>query len=290
MPSQVHWLGIDDDLLVQLRVLNGLDIDLAADANRHANRLRDALIAVSPALERVVGAKLSHGGVRDLLAKYPTPTALRSAGRNRIATLVAKRSPRMKVSITEGVSAALEAQSVSVPAEATLGRVIAELAGELDRVHTRRKILAGEIEEVFLSHPLGPVLISLPGIGPRTGARILAEIGDGSGFASGDKLAAYAGLAPVTRQSGTSLKGEHRSRRGNHRLKNAMFLSAFAALHDPDSRAFYDRKRAEGKRHNAALICLGRRRCNVILAMVRTHEHYLTSDQLVTRGREKKVA
>ena len=88
----------------------------------------------------------------------------------------------------------------------------------------------------------------MPGIGPRTGARILAEIGDGSAFADGSKLAAYAGLAPVTRQSGKSLNGESRSRRGNHRLKNAMFLAAFASLRDPASKTFYDRKRAEGKR------------------------------------------
>ena len=46
-----------------------------------------------------------------------------------------------------------------------------------------------------------------------------------------------------------------------------MFLAAFASLRAPDSKAFYDRKRAEGKRHNAAIICLARRRCNVILAM-----------------------
>jgi transposase len=42
---------------------------------------------------------------------------------------------------------------------------------------------------VFLAHPFGEVLASLPGIGPRTGARILAEIGEGSAFASGAKLA-----------------------------------------------------------------------------------------------------
>ena len=53
-----------------------------------------------------------------------------------------------------------------------------------------------------------------------------------------------------------------------------MFLAAFASLRAPESKAFYDRKRAEGKRHNAALICLARRRCNVILAMLRTRQPY----------------
>jgi hypothetical protein len=62
-----------------------------------------------------------------------------------------------------------------------------------------------------------------------------------------------------------------------------MFLAAFASLRCPESNAFYDRKRAEGKRHNAALICLARRRCNVILAMLRTGQHYLSRDQRAAR-------
>jgi transposase len=273
--KQVHWLDAEsDDLLDQLRVLNGFDIDLAADQTRVTNRLRDALTAVSPALERAVGDRLGQAGVRGLLARYSTPSALRAAGRARIARVVKARSPRLAPKLTDTVMAALDAQTVKVPAEATLGRVIAELAGELDRIYTRRESLASEIEEVFISHPFGQLLQTLPGIGPRTGARILAEIGDGSRFASGDKLASYAGLAPVTRQSGKSINGESQSRRGNHRLKNAMFLAAFASLRSPDSKAFYDRKRAEGKKHNAAVICLARRRCDVILAMLRTSQPY----------------
>ncbi|MEA3215383.1 MAG: hypothetical protein QOJ19_1539, partial [Acidimicrobiia bacterium] len=235
------------------------------------------------ALERAIGSRLSHRGGRDLLARYPTPTAMRAAGRARIARTVKARSPRLADKVTDAVTAALAAQAITLPAETTIGRVVAELAAELDRVHHRREALASEIEEVFLAHPFGKLLVSLPGIGPRTGARILAEIGDGARFATGSKLAAYAGLAPVTRQSGSSLKGETRSRRGNHRLKNAMFLAAFAALRDPESKTFYDRKRAEGKKHNAALICLARRRCDVILAMLRTREHYLTPDQRQAR-------
>ena len=273
--KQVHWLDAgSDELLAALRVLNGYDIDLAADQTRLASRLRDALTATSPALERAVGDRLHQAGIRDLLAKYPTLTALRAAGKTPIERVIKNRSPRLAGKVTTAVTAAVAAQDVTVPAEAATGRVIAELAAELDRVCARRDALAAEIEETFLAHPSGELLASLPGIGPRTGARILAEIGDGSAYANGSKLAAYAGLAPVTRQSGISLAGESRSRRGNHRLKNAMFLAAFASLRDPASKAFYDRKRTEGKRHNAALICLARRRCDVILAMLRTRKPY----------------
>ena len=273
--GQIHWLDTcSDELLEQLRVLNGFDVDLAADLTRLTNRLRDSLVSVSPALERAVGSRLHQAGVRDLLAKFPTPTALRTAGRARITTAVKKRSPRVAAKVVDAVIAALDAQTVTMPAEAAVGRVIAELAVELDRIHTRRDALAAEIEEVFMAHPFGQVLVTLPGIGPRTGARILAEIGDGPRFTSGSKLASYAGLAPVTRQSGISIRGESQSRRGNHRLKNAMFLAAFASLRSPESKAFYDRKRAEGKKHNAAVICLARRRCDVILAMLRNLEPY----------------
>jgi transposase len=275
--KQVHWLDAgSDELLERLRVLNGFDIDLAADQTRLSNRLRDALTSISPALERALGARLHQAGVRDLLAKYPTLSALKVAGRGHISRAIKSRSPRLATKLTDTVMDALEAQSVTVPAEATIGRVVAELAAELDRVFARRDALAAEIEEVFLAHPFGELLSSMPGIGPRTGSRILAEIGDGSRFANGDKLASYAGLAPVTRQSGTSINGESKSRRGNHRLKNAMFLAAFASLRSPDSKAFYDRKRAEGKRHNAAVMCLARRRCNVIMAMLATQTPYRT--------------
>lgn len=102
----------------------------------------------------------------------------------------------------------------------------------------------------------------------RTCARILTEV-TGKHFASAAHLASYAGIAPVTRRCGTSIRGEHPSRRGNRKLKRALFLSAFAALHHPPSRAYYDRKRVEGKRHNQAIIALARRRSDVLFATLR---------------------
>jgi transposase len=88
--DRLTWLDIDDELLVRLRVLNGRDVDLAGDATRTINRCRDALVAISPALERVVGPKLTHSGVQDLMGRWATPTALRTAGKTRVRTLIAK--------------------------------------------------------------------------------------------------------------------------------------------------------------------------------------------------------
>lgn len=104
--------------------------------------------------------------------------------------------------------------------------------------------------------------------------KILTIVGDGSAFPTAGHLAVYAGRAPVTRRSGSSIKGETRSQRGNHALKAALFLSAFASLANPASRAYYDRKRAAGEQHNAALICLARRRADVTHALLRNRLPY----------------
>jgi transposase len=93
------------------------------------------------------------------------------------------------------------------------------------------------------------VLMSLPGVGIRTAARLLTEVVCRD-FHSAAHLAAYSGLSPVTRRSGSSIRGEHPSRRGNKVLKRALFLSAFAAVRDPVSRAYYERKVSQGKRPN----------------------------------------
>ncbi|GAA0346544.1 hypothetical protein GCM10010319_23810 [Streptomyces blastmyceticus] len=103
----------------------------------------------------------------------------------------------------------------------------------------------------------------------RTGARILIDVGDGSSFPSAAHLAAYAGLAPATRSSGSSIRGEQPSRRGNKQLKRAFSLSAFVALADPVSRAYYGQKIAQGKHHAQAIRCLARCRAGVLFAMLR---------------------
>jgi transposase len=273
--DRLTWLDVSDELLVRLRVLNGRDVDLATDANRVINRCRDALVAVSPALERAISDRLSQPGVRDVLARWSTPTALRAAGKTKIANTIKARSPRLAGKVTDGIWTALEAQTLILPAEATWGEVITDLVGDLERIQARRAELAKVIEEAFLTHPLGKVLVTLCGFGPRTGARTLAEIGDPNRFTTGARLAAYAGLAPVDRRSGRSLNAAHQHRGGNHRLKNAMFIAAFVATqHDPTARAYYQRKRAEGKKHNAAVICVARRRCDLILAMLKTGTPY----------------
>ncbi|RYE50805.1 MAG: IS110 family transposase [Rhizobiaceae bacterium] len=176
--------------------------------------------------------------------------------------------------VVDSILGALAEQTVSVPGAAQADVVIKHLAGQLLDVRAARRDLAAHFEQALTEHPAGAILSSLPGVGVRTGVTMLVEITDIGRFRDAGALAVYAGVAPRTHRSGTSIKGEHRQHSGNSRLKRAMYLSAFAALKDPVSRAYYDRKRAEGKNHRSALICLARRRSDVLHAMLRSKTCY----------------
>jgi transposase len=189
--------------------------------------------------------------VADLLTRYPTPVALKTAGRGHVRARLKKHAPRAAERFTGAVFNALGEQTVVVVGTNAAGIVLPKLAEQLLSLRHQRDAIAAQVETLVEAHPLHKVLTSMPGIGVRTCARILTEA-TGKHFASAAHLASYADIAPVTRRSVTSTRGEHTSRHGNKKLKRALFLSAFAALHYPPSRAYYDRKRAEGKRHNQA--------------------------------------
>jgi transposase len=277
-PRRVVWLEPTDEARARLELLCGYDADLRADANRLTNRLRALLGTHWPVLERALGERLDTRPVLALLQKYPSGPTLARAGAKRIAArLKAERAQRPDL-LAERLLEAARAQTATVPGADTAASLVGELAGQLDRVVARRQQLGTEIEHAFFALPEAAILESLPGIGPRLGARIAVEVGDIRRFKTPAHLAAYAGLGPTPRQSGTSIRGNVPSRHGNHRLKNALFLAAFASLRHPPSRTYYDRKRAEGKRHNQAILCLARRRVDVLHAMLTRHLPYRLPD------------
>jgi hypothetical protein len=111
--------------------------------------------------------------VRDLLAKYPTLTALNAAGRTRITRVIKAPSPRLAVKVVDTVMAAPDAQTITVPARETIGRVRAELAVELDRVFARRDTLATrDRASIPRAPPMAPHReLALPRAGRPAGRR-----------------------------------------------------------------------------------------------------------------------
>lgn len=273
MPHALRSVRIDDDQTAELVMLAGFDEDLAEQTNQVSNRIRGLLTHIHPALERVIGPDLQHPAVLDLLQRYPSPRAMHSAGRRRLEARLVEGAPRIAGRLAASIVVALGEQTVVVTGTSAAAQVLSRLAEQLATLRRQRTEIATQVDEMVDAHPLSLVLTSMPGIGFRTAATILVEV-CGKDFATAGHLAAYAGLAPVTRRSGTSIRGEQQSRRGNKRLKRALYLSAFSALKDSPSRTYYDRKRAERKSHKQALVALARRRCDVLLAMLRDTAAY----------------
>ena len=137
--------------------------------------------------------------------------------------------------------------------------------------------LDAEIECRFQTHPQAAVLLSLPGMGPVLAAQFLAATaGDVRVFQTADRFAAVSGLAPAPRDSGRVTGNLRRPQRYSRHLLRVAYLSAQVSMrYCPESRAYYDRKRAEGKRHTQAVLALARRRSNVLWAMLRDNRCFM---------------
>lgn len=286
MPHARRRVDTGDESLADLEVIVGYDDDLAGEVTRISNRIRGLLTQVNPGLERILGPKIQRLAVLELLTRFGGPPGLAAASRRQLIAVTKTRAPRSYEALVDAVQQALAGQTVTVPGTCAAEMFLPQLATQLVGLLAQRAAAAAQIEEMLDAHPLAKVLTSIPGIGVRTGARILLEVGDGSSFPTSGHLAPYAGLAPVTRRSGLSIRGEHPSKADNKQLKRAFFLAAFAALHDPASRTYYDRKRAQGKKHNAAPVCLARRCIGVLHAMLGTEPSTKTDPprQLVDRS------
>lgn len=127
--------------------------------------------------------------------------------------------------------------------------------------------------------------VRLPGMGFRLGAEFLAAVGDPTLIGSADQLAAWAGLAPVSRDSGKRTGRLHTPKRYSRRLRRVMYMSALTAIRcDPHSKAYYQRKRDEGKRPIPATLCLARRRTNVLYALIRDNRTWQPESPPITKS------
>ena len=134
-----------------------------------------------------------------------------------------------------------------------MGRQTLALVLQLDAACRAADDLAEAAAAAFAEHPDAAILSSFPGIGPVTGARVLAEIGDDrTRFRDARGLKSYAGSAPVTVASGKSRVVRNRKVK-NQRLAAAGYVWVFGALPSSQVKDLYDRRRAAGDRHAAAM-------------------------------------
>jgi transposase len=274
MRRNLTVLRADEDLIVELRMLVSRRQDLVSDRTRAANRLHDRLLAISPALERALD--LRNQGPLVLLTGFQTPTALREAGVEQVSRWLRDRRVRAAATLAAAAVRAADTQSTRLPGEQLAAQLVSRLAEGVMALDEQIKEIDQLIEERFRRHRDAKVISSMPGIGVLLGAEFLAATGgDMSAFGSADRLASLAGVAPVPRDSGRVSGNLHRPQRYHRGLQRVFYTSALISIQcNPDSRRFYDRKRAEGKRHTQAVLALARRRVNVLWVLLRDRRCY----------------
>ena len=151
-------------------------------------------------------------------------------------------------------------------------RLIRELDAEIDDIEAAIQAMMNELQSP---------ITTIPGIGVRMGAMILAEIGDFSRFDSPDKILAYAGMSPSTYQSGKlSLSGaySHMEKRGSRYLRYALYnATKYVCLWDPTFAAYLAKKRAEGKHYNVAISHTAKKLVRLIYAMEKSGQPYCSA-------------
>ena len=251
---------------LEIRLLVGRRRDIVTAQTQRLARLHDLLVGIFPGLEACLDLKTK--GPLHLLTRYVTPAELREAGRKRLIRHLQAAGGLPKVEdLADRALAAAAEQAIAVPGERMTARLIRELAAEALASRARLIELDREAEALLERHPDAALIRSLPGMGAVLTAELIAEAGNLSRFRSADALASAAGMAPVLKQSGRT-RFLRRPSGGNKGLKRVFYQSAFCSLGHDDSRAFYARKRREGKRHHQAVIALARRRVNVLWAVM----------------------
>ena len=260
-----HVLRTDRHLHRSLPKISAQALRIKALARQHqeaiwalhqtVSRLRSVLLESYPNAIRAF-PKLQHYAATAVLAAAPTPADASKLTKRRIEAIFHRCGRRNDAKLVEQVLRDLKAPALrqSMEVERALGTVVIGLLRIVEAMRSAVEELESALAEELDRHELAPILRSAPGLGPVLAARILAEVGDDPArFTSAAGLRAFAGTAPVTRASGRSHYVKARKVR-NKRLGDACHWWAFATLtRSPAARAHYDRRRAVGDHHNAAL-------------------------------------
>ena len=264
--------------LWQLRELTRFRASLTAQLADSKRKIISILDRVFPEYESLFSNVFIQTS-RRLLAEALTPDEFADFDLTELAQLLSQASRGRHGQAKAEEIQALARDSVGIGFLGYALRVQMNcLLQQLTLLDAQRQQLDAEITALMDQFPQH--ITSIPGIGAVTGAIILAEIGDVQRFATPEKLVAYAGIDPTVYQSGQFTASQTRmSKRGSPYLRHALWQAAFmAAQHDPQLRAFYQRKRAEGKAHGTTVGAVCRKLLHRIYIVLKEQRPYVIRD------------
>jgi transposase len=271
-------LASDSPQVDAIKVLARRHQELIWARQQEANSLRANLREFYPAAVEAFGKDLVGRDALAILAYAPTPerarrlrpakvvSALRQGGRQRNL----EREARRVLDIFQ-----TERLEQPAPLADAYGQIVASSVGMLRQYNQQIAELEAQLTQALMEHPDAEIYLSLPGLGDVLGARVLGEFGDDqTRFTHPKERKAFAGTAPVTKQSG-KLRYVHRRYACNDRLLDACTRWAFCSLtHSPGAYAYYKQLRARHKGHWEALRALGNRLVGILHGCLRHRTLY----------------
>jgi transposase len=255
---------IPEDIRLQLRELSRLRFSLVDRTGDLKRKVLSVLDRVFPEYESLFSSVFLKSS-RRLLEE--------AASASEFAEFDLSELTQMLREASRGHFGERKAQEIIAQAQSSIGiSFLADAAHvELRCLLEQIRLLEDQIELIdehlsILLEDANQYLTTIPGIGVVLAAAILGEIGDVNRFPELEKLVAYAGIDPTVHESGQFGATEvHMSKRGSPYLRRALWLAAsMARQHDPELKAYYHKKKQEGKHHNTVIGAL----CRKLLARI----------------------
>ena len=278
-PQAFRQVRLDHPVIIQLREWSRIDEDLGVELTRLTNQVRDLVYRSAPGLLALSPAA-DDPWVWALLRQAPTPATQRRLSERRVDRLL--RDHRIRRRTATEVREVLQQ-----PAVFTAPGVVEAVAAHLQVLLPRVELIAAQrrdatrqlerwLEALETELPAGDqrehsdvaIVRSMPGIGTRVAARMLAEASQPLVDRAYHALRAVMGVAPVTKQSGRRRTVSMRYA-CNARLRNAGYHWArTSAQHDSGSRAYYASLRARGHSHGRALRSVADRLLRILMTLL----------------------
>lgn len=228
------------------------------DLTRVVNRLTKHVLGYFPDFIAEF-VTLQTKTARTLLKHYPSVSKVKKARASTIAKLQISPQRRVGPKAAAKLKSVVEGLEYLDPLEDEMAEVTEEIINHMNFLIRQVEQLEEKIEEMVSNNgSVKAIVARLSGAGLINTSELLAEIGDISRFATRDKLSIYCGIGCLNHSSGKSISARKPTQM-NHRAKGVLCMMAnVARLYDPRAKAYYEKKRKEGKGHWHATKCLAK--------------------------------
>jgi transposase len=268
----------DIPVLLQLRELSRFRFGLTEQIGDCKRQILAVLDRVFPEYETLFSSVFLTSS-RELLKAATTADEIADFDLTELAQILTKGS--------RGRFGAAKAATIQETARRSVGvSFLADAVGvkmrclleQIDLLDQQRAQVDDELAQLMAQIP--QYITSIPGVGPVTGAAILAEIGDVQRFDKVEQLVAYAGIDPTVYQTGQFQASQaHMSKRGSPYLRHALWLAATMAIrYDPQLRTYYQTRRAAGKPHGTLMGAVCRKLLARIYIVLKEQRPYVIRD------------